>query len=149
MDYIVHPGTGTIMASTECVRVPVDALDGIDPDDLLELQDTLDKYGVPMDTTIDPMYANKNQSLEVSMVDNNHVPKLRAKVRRNAYDHQSWGNVSAWSEGGWQVIETWPIETFGISTHSAFTQNTIWQDAGRLDCERLLDWAREFFGGTQ
>ena len=137
------------MTSKECVRVPVDALDDSDPDYFLELRDTLDKYGVPMDGAIEPVYAKQNQSLEVSMVDNNHVPKLRAKVRRNAYDHQSWGNVSAWSESGWQVIETWPIETLGISTHSTFTPTTIWQDAGRLDCERLLDWAREFFGGTQ
>lgn len=49
MYYIVHPGTGSIMASTECVRVPVDALDNIDTDDYLELQDALDQHAVPID----------------------------------------------------------------------------------------------------
>jgi hypothetical protein len=97
----------------------------------------------------DTVYTNKNQSLEVSVVDNTHSPKLRAKVRRNAHDDQSWGNVSAWGEGGWQVVETWPIETFEISAHNYYAQNTIWQDTGRQDCERLLDWGREFFGGKQ
>ena len=52
MDYIVHPGTGTIMAARECLRVSANILDNIDTDDYLELQDALDQHAVPIDSAI-------------------------------------------------------------------------------------------------
>ena len=52
MDFIVHPGTGTIMQSRECVWLPAHALEKVDPDDLVQLQDAMDKHAVPMDGPI-------------------------------------------------------------------------------------------------
>ena len=52
MDFIVHPGTGTIMASRECVWLPAHALEKVDPDDLEELEDAMDKHAVPTDGPI-------------------------------------------------------------------------------------------------
>ena len=52
MDFIVHPGTGTIMASRECVWLPADALENVDPDDLEQLQDAMDKHSARVDGPI-------------------------------------------------------------------------------------------------
>ena len=48
MDYIVHPGTGTVMASRECVRLSYDALENVDIDDDMALQDAVDQHGIPV-----------------------------------------------------------------------------------------------------
>lgn len=60
MDFIVHPGTGTIIASSECVWLPAHALEKVDPDDLEELQDAMDKYAVPVDSAIHVVVAVSN-----------------------------------------------------------------------------------------
>lgn len=52
MDFIVHPATGSIMTSRECVWLPAHALENIDTNDLVQLQDAMDQHAVPVDSAI-------------------------------------------------------------------------------------------------
>ena len=60
MDFIVHPATGSIMTSRECVWLPAHALENIDTNDLVQLQDAMDQYAVPVDSAVHVVIAVGN-----------------------------------------------------------------------------------------
>lgn len=88
------------------------------------------------------------QSIYGRKIDPSHTPKLKAEVRRNAFDDQSWATVSAWSDTGWQTVTTVPIEATAVAKFS-YTQYERKFNEIRLalydDLNDLLNRAQEFF----
>ena len=64
---------------------------------------------------------------------NRETHRLRANIRRNAYDHQSYANIERWSnERGWVIISCHPITDYPCAK--------VW--SGR---EQLTDNDHEWF----
>lgn len=51
-----------------------------------------------------------NQDIRGELIDSDHSPKLKASIRRNAYDFQSSADLYAWTDKGWSPILSRPIE---------------------------------------
>jgi hypothetical protein len=101
------------------------------------------------------------QSLNGSLIDSTHEPKLRAVIRRNAYDEQSYARVEAWTADGWSVIHSVPITDLPIAAydyvyggwdrdHFAGTVlgragMPFWEEAMATDLVSLIDFGKRFF----
>ena len=88
---------------------------------------------------------NRNQTLAGTAIDHTHEPQLRAIVKRNAYDAQSYQKVEAWTAaGGWAEIMALPIEESLIADYD-YVSRKDWEPAMNVDLDRLLDMGRRFF----
>jgi hypothetical protein len=75
-----------------------------------------------------------------SQIDGN----VKAYIKRNSYDHQSYGVVQAWTSTGWADIQRFPIERFSVSTFSYVTNNDAWRDAMARDLSTLIKSGKKF-----
>ena len=100
-----------------------------------------------MTTTTDMWEAG--QSLHGKAIDSTHEPKLRADIRRNAYDDQSHARLEAWTEEhGWETVRSHPITAMKIAPHS-YTDprrdDLTWRRTMTRDLAGLLEWGYNFF----
>jgi len=71
--------------------------------------------------------------------------RLRMKVRRNAYNHQSDVGVDVWTTaGGWQRAVTLPLDEAELSQHSYVTRAEEWKEAASNDLDLLEDIGQHF-----
>ena len=72
--------------------------------------------------------------------------RVRARIRRNAYDEQSFAILEAWTDAhGWVEVTTRPIGDMEVSRFSHVTRED-WTASMVLDLDMLLDLAGDFFG---
>ena len=83
---------------------------------------------------------NGKQDLIGSQIDGN----VKAYIKRNAHDFQSYGVVQAWTSAGWADIQSFPIERFSVSTFSYVTNNDAWKDAMARDLSTLIKLGKKF-----
>lgn len=106
-----------------------------------------------------------SQSLHAVLIDATHDPKLRARIKRNAYDNQSTAVVEAWTtDGGWKVIHSVPITALDIAAYDYVYANwdrdhyrrtvngkagmPFWTDVIEADVRALMDYGYSFYGGA-
>lgn len=72
--------------------------------------------------------------------------RLRARVRRNAYNAQSFAAVDAWTtEAGWAPITSTPIDDTRIVRFSYVDRSSDWVAPAIADAADLLAEAVRFF----
>lgn len=70
--------------------------------------------------------------------------KLRCKIRRNAYDSQSWVRVDVWTDAsGWAELVKAPIDGFLIKEHSYVHPVFAWDFEMQKDLDVLYEWGKE------
>lgn len=47
---------------------------------------------------------NRNQSWNLERITVTDVGRFRIRIRRNAYDEQSWGIAEVWTDAGWSQV---------------------------------------------
>lgn len=68
--------------------------------------------------------------------------RFRARIRRNAYDFQSYAVVETWTDSGWtQVHGVRDLSTLSIMGYSYVTRDEAWKTAIARDAKRLLELA--------
>jgi hypothetical protein len=104
--------------------------------------------------TIDISIYNSNQSWHYTEIRQYDIlgvgtPRLRANIRRNAYDFQSYARIEKWSETqGWLVISEHYITEFAVAECS-YTQRdltTEYEDMMRYSADRLFEIGEAFHG---
>lgn len=93
----------------------------------------------------------RDQDLNGEAIDYGHTPRLRAYIRRNAYDTQSYARVYSWTQEGWKDITFLPVDSLKVHPFSYRTpkdpeKESAWQEAMREDLDALLDRGRRFHG---
>lgn len=83
-----------------------------------------------------------SQSLNGSLTDYSGSVPLRAVVKRDAYDNQSYGLAQAWSENGWVDIQRFPIDQLSISGFSYVARGDEWEAFAVRDLDRLMTYAQ-------
>lgn len=101
--------------------------------------------------SVEYTFERHSQDLVGEAIDYGHTPRLRAYVRRNAYDTQSYARVYSWTEEGWKDVTFVPVVDLKVHPFTYRTPKTpekeaAWQDAMRGDLDTLLDKARRFHG---
>lgn len=110
------------------------------------------------------IYATR-QALNGVLIDTEHVPHLRATIKRDSHDNQSHARVEAWTtECGWQTIHSVPVTSLPIGEYSysygSYDRETYessgsvlrragyvyWEDQMRYDLNALLAYGWKFFG---
>ncbi len=73
--------------------------------------------------------------------------RYRARVRRNAYDSQSYAVVERWTDAsGWENITTRPFSSTRIRSFSYMERDEQeWREAIALDLLELIEEAVGFF----
>jgi len=67
--------------------------------------------------------------------------KLRVRIRRNAYDEQSYALVERWDGSKWHEVVKQPIDRCECQSLSYVTRG-VTTEAFENDCKRLLDMAK-------
>src|SRR5215472_3849800 len=84
-----------------CILSPDEAL-GLIPDELRRDADALEAM---VNTLISRDFANVSQSWELTGVYRTRTgTRLRVRIRRNAYNEQSFGKVEVWTPAGWSQV---------------------------------------------
>ena len=104
--------------------------------------------------TIDLSIYNANQSWYYSEIRQYDIlgvgtPRLRANIRRNAFDHQSYARIEKWSETqGWLMISEHHISEFPASKVSYTTKELVTEEVEYLrdSAERLFAIGEAFHG---
>ena len=71
------------------------------------------------------------------------VGNVRATIKRNSHDFQSWGKVEAWTASGWTEIQRFPIDRFRVFNHSYVGTNG-WEIDMKEDLGDLANLGWEF-----
>ena len=90
---------------------------------------------------------NGSQSFVGEAIDMDHVPRLRARIKRDSYDTQSHAVVESWTDSGWKEISRRPIGDQGIVTYASRRAREEWEPAMRAALGSLLLIGRRFFSG--
>lgn len=86
------------------------------------------------------IYRNKN-SLNGELIDYSQPEAVRAMIRRDAYDDQSYGLCQIWTTLGWTNIQRWPITMLAIAEKQYVHKNGEWEDIMKTDLRTLIDFA--------
>lgn len=93
---------------------------------------------------IDLSVQNANHSWiwqQIREYSNKQVHRLRANIRRNAYDNQSYANIEKWSdERGWVIISSHPVTDYPCAKVSYVTKELTDNDH-----ESFIRTAEELF----
>jgi len=85
---------------------------------------------------------NQSQTLEGNLTDYSGPVPMRAVIRRNAYDHQSYGAAQAWTPNGWTDIQRFPINHFAIEGRSYVSPDGAWEHIMENDLLSLIGYAK-------
>jgi len=81
------------------------------------------------------------QSLEGCLTDYSRSAPVRAVIRRDAYDKQSFGVAQVWTDNGWVDIQRFPIHVFSVSAKSYVSRDGEWEHLMEADLTQLVGHA--------
>jgi len=91
----------------------------------------------------------QNQSLNGSLTDYSGSSPVRATIRRNAYDNQSYGISEVWESQGWVTIQQFPIQNLSVSSVSYVARDGEWEALMEADLNELIAYAHEHLALAQ
>lgn len=76
---------------------------------------------------------------------------LRAEVKRDSYDSQCFARVSVWTDGGWKLVTTLPLEETRSHVASAYNPDPMpeWRALSRQDMDTLIGLACDVLLGPE
>jgi hypothetical protein len=81
------------------------------------------------------------QSLEGCLTDYSRSAPVRAVIRRDAYNFQSYGAAQTWADNGWVEVQRFPIHMFAISAASYVSRDGEWEHLMEADLTQLVGHA--------
>ena len=81
------------------------------------------------------------QSLNGSLTDYTGPVPVRAVVKRDSYDFQSYGIAQVWTVEGWADIQRFPINRLAISGKSYVAEDGEWETIMEEDLIALVEYA--------
>ena len=81
------------------------------------------------------------QSLEGCLTDYSRSAPVRAVIRRDAYNSQSYGVAQQWTDKGWVEVQRFPIHLLAISAASYVSRDGDWEDVMEEDLRKLVGHA--------
>lgn len=94
-------------------------------------------------TIISERYWKATQSLDAELICVRNADNMRfkARIKRDAYDMQSFLNISCWTNNGWTFVSQLPITFYTLSKYNYTMKDNSWQEAARKDINDALDEA--------
>lgn len=86
-------------------------------------------------------FSKGDQSLRAERIVRVGDLKLRAEVKRDSYDFQSYARVSAWTtKEGWAVVTTIPFESTAMKAASPYAPSPMntWPATAKKDLDKLI-----------
>jgi|DEB0MinimDraft_3_1074331.scaffolds.fasta_scaffold109453_2 hypothetical protein len=90
-----------------------------------------------------------SQSLEGSLTDYAGTVPVRAGVKRDAHDKQSFGVAQVWTDNGWSDVQRFPIHMFEVSAKSYVARDGEWEHLIEADLRELVSYARKHLAGGE
>lgn len=88
------------------------------------------------------------QSLNGEAIDMEHSPRLRARIKRDSHDSQSFVIAESWTAEGWKEITRRPISAVAVADYSCYgPDKESWKPVMTSDLDSLLTFARDFYAG--
>ena len=96
-------------------------------------------------------FTRGSQDLDAERIVRVRSLQLRAEVKRDSYDAQCFARVSAWTNDGWKVVTTIPLEETRSRVASAYKQDPMpeWRDLSRQDMDTLIGLACDILLGPE
>lgn len=99
--------------------------------------------------TIHERFEQQNQDLIAERVVAVGQDRVKAYVRRNSYDSQSYATVSVWTAAGWDRVATLPWDEVVTRQYTYVTKGPAWTVAADVDLGRLVAIGVAFLEGAE